>query len=529
MTKQLLRLILHTFESKLHFFLLLCAIAFSALLDIGLVGMIIPLSIVVLDLESTSFQFLSLLDLNSETLMLIFAALLLLKLIFQLTLHWYVYNHFFKYYRKTAEGIANSHFINIERVADNEAGLATEMTSELEELTKTVLIPGMFLFSEFLFITSLALALCFISFQVFFAFFFVIVILFIVFKKIGSNRLNNIGLSTRQSRLTLIDLAKDFYIINSEIVSQGTKDFFIKRLHLVLEKFSKASIWYQFFLTAPRSFIELVGLSFLLVLFIVVQSAGNDDGVAIAAAFSVGLLRILPSVQRLGVYLSQIQFGWRSVGLVDRLNKHDEKKIFKNICSFDSQNIVLKINPKNCNLYDISFQHGEFLVKKGVTILAGRSGLGKSTLMDSIASDLIIKDHLISFTRQDTSLVHGSVLENITLGREVDINFLKEVVNKLFSKSEILEWSQNGFLEKEAISIGGQGLSGGQKQRVSIARALVSDRKIILLDEALSNLNKNRVEEVTDFLNEWALKNNKIILIIAHNIENSKVKIVDLF
>ena len=529
MIKELFRIIVSTFEYKYQFILLLFCLSISAFLDVALVGMIIPLSVVVLDLETSSFPFLTNISIDATTLMIVFATLLFMKMFFQLGLHWYVYTHFFKYYRKTALGIVNSHFVRIERVADNEAGLATEITSELEELTKTVLIPGMFFFSELIFLTSLTITLCLVSFKVFFGFFCVIVILFAVLKFLGSKRLNDVGLSTRESRLTLIDLAKDFFIINSEIVSQGTQSFFTKRLQTVLEKFSATSRWYQFFLSAPRAFIELIGLLFLLVLFMVVQSMGSDDGIAIAAAFSVGLLRILPSVQRISVYLSQIRFGWRSVALVDRLENGTEESVLKGISNMDSDSLLLTIEPQKCNLYDISFKHEKFTIGVGVTVLAGRSGLGKSTLLDSVANELISTDNSVSYTRQETSLVHGSVLENILLGRKVDKSFLNIVCNKLFSESELNEWSSNGFLEKNAISVGGQGLSGGQKQRISIARALISGQDIILLDEALSNLNKNRVDEVIEFLNDWSVKENKIILIIAHNIESSNVNIVELF
>ncbi len=526
---KLFKLILSTFSKKYHFVLLMIAISISALLDVALVGMIIPLSIVVLDLENSSFQFLSSLELESSILMIIYACLLFAKLVFQLSLHWYVYSHFFEYYKKTALGIAHSHFVNIERVTDNEAGLATEMTSELEELTKTILIPGMFFFSELLFITTLAVTLCLVSFKVFFGFFSVVLLMFYIFKKVGSIRLNEIGLATRQSRLTLIDLAKDFFIINSEIVSQGTKNFFIDRLKIVLKKFSKTSIWYQFFLSAPRSFIELIGLLFLLVLFVIVESMGSDDGVTIAAAFSVGLLRILPSVQRLGVYLSQIRFGWRSVELVDRLNSQYAASESQNISSFNKEELSLLINPKRCALFDISFQHDIFEIKKGVTILAGRSGLGKSTLMDCVANELLQNQHSVSYTRQETSLVHGSVIENILLGREVDINFIKTISNEIFNESEIKEWSKDNFLDKNVIAVGGIGLSGGQKQRISIARAMVSGKDIILLDEALSNLNKNRVESMVEYLHEWAIKENKIIIVIAHNVEKLNVNYVELY
>ena len=186
MIKELFRIIVSTFEYKYQFILLLFCLSISAFLDVALVGMIIPLSVVVLDLETSSFPFLTNISIDATTLMIVFATLLFMKMFFQLGLHWYVYTHFFKYYRKTALGIVNSHFVRIERVADNEAGLATEITSELEELTKTVLIPGMFFFSELIFLTSLTITLCLVSFKVFFGFFCVIVILFAVLKFLGS-------------------------------------------------------------------------------------------------------------------------------------------------------------------------------------------------------------------------------------------------------------------------------------------------------------------------------------------------------
>lgn len=162
--------------------------------------------------------------------------------------------------------------------------------------------------------------------------------------------------------------------------------------------------------------------------------------------------------------------------------------------------------------------------------LVGHSGAGKSTIINLITKfynptkgDLLIggknyKDishnevrSNIALVFQENELFSTTIRENVAYGKEVED---KEVIEALESANA---W---GFVQKldgqlEA-QIGERGikLSGGQKQRIQIARAILHDAPIVILDEATSNLDSKSESEVQEALER--LMKNKMVIIIAH-------------
>lgn len=159
----------------------------------------------------------------------------------------------------------------------------------------------------------------------------------------------------------------------------------------------------------------------------------------------------------------------------------------------------------------------------------GRSGAGKSTLskviggllepqaggvfLDDYAYDVIPSTELrrtIGFVPQDPFFVAGTIKENILLGRE-DIS--PERFEKAVQRSGLERiMQQTGYgVDKEVGEDGGM-LSGGQKQAVALARALVRDYKVLILDEPVSGIDKGIEEFVKRGLNEY-LKDRTFIMI----------------
>jgi len=173
-------------------------------------------------------------------------------------------------------------------------------------------------------------------------------------------------------------------------------------------------------------------------------------------------------------------------------------------------------------------------IKKGETVaIVGQSGAGKSTLVNllprfyDVNSGNILIDktplqdikissfrHLIGLVSQDSILFNDSVYNNIKFGREnvtkADIIQASKVAN-----------AHNFIMELEndyETNIGDQGnkLSGGQKQRVSIARAILKNPPVLILDEATSSLDTESEKLVKDAL--YNLMNNRTSIIIAHRL-----------
>ncbi|MBX3424734.1 MAG: ABC transporter ATP-binding protein [Pirellulales bacterium] len=176
-----------------------------------------------------------------------------------------------------------------------------------------------------------------------------------------------------------------------------------------------------------------------------------------------------------------------------------------------------------------------------VVALVGRSGAGKTTVTDLIARfhdptsgrillngvdvrDLRLASYrqLLGVVQQDTFLFDGSIRENIAYGRPRAT--LDEVVEAAVRANahEFIAELADGY--DAVIGERGVRLSGGQAQRLSIARALLADPQILILDEATSNLDTASEQLIQQSLDE--LMHTRTTFVIAHRL--STVAAADL-
>ena len=166
-----------------------------------------------------------------------------------------------------------------------------------------------------------------------------------------------------------------------------------------------------------------------------------------------------------------------------------------------------------------------------LNLISGPSGSGKTTLLNLIAglekpnSGSIMLDDIvhyssdkfvepenrnIGFVFQDFALFpHLNVKQNIEFSGKGN----KELFNKLINKLSI-----TNHLSKYPHE-----LSGGQQQRTSIARALYSEPKILLIDEPISNQDKNNKIEIINIISEFIKEKEIICILISHEEINKNV------
>ena len=205
-----------------------------------------------------------------------------------------------------------------------------------------------------------------------------------------------------------------------------------------------------------------------------------------------------------------------------QLEKNNSAIEFKNI-NFSYENSEGEIL-KSINL---EFEGGK------MTSLVGHSGSGKSTILnliprfyDSQSGEITIDGQSIyettlkslrkeiSMVSQETTLFDDTIKNNIKYAKEnasdneifevAKLSFCEEFINKLPSKFETL------------IGENGVRLSGGEKQRLSIARAMLKNSSIILLDEATSSLDSETEAKIQEALK--VLTKNKTTIVIAHRL-----------
>jgi ATP-binding cassette subfamily B protein/subfamily B ATP-binding cassette protein MsbA len=173
-------------------------------------------------------------------------------------------------------------------------------------------------------------------------------------------------------------------------------------------------------------------------------------------------------------------------------------------------------------------------VQPGETIaLVGRSGAGKTTLCNLVARfydpqqgsirldghdlrDLDLSDYrrLLGIVEQDVFLFDGTIAENIGYARsDADVSAIRHAA-RIANADEFIEQLPDGY--QTVIGERGVRLSGGQRQRLAIARAVLADPKILILDEATSNLDSQSERLIQSSLHE--LMHGRTSFVIAHRL-----------
>ena len=241
------------------------------------------------------------------------------------------------------------------------------------------------------------------------------------------------------------------------------------------------------------------------------------------------------SLSTLNMVVSQgLSAAARIIPIIDQKNKINNSEFAKPLIikdaniSFNNLNFSYEPNEaKTLELINIKFEGGK------MTSLVGHSGSGKSTILnlipriyDAQTGDIIIDNQSIytatieslrskiSMVSQETTLFDDTIKNNIKYAKEnatdeevfevAKLSYCDEFINNLPKKFDTL------------IGENGVRLSGGEKQRLSIARAMMKESPIILLDEATSSLDSETESKIQDALK--ILTKNKTTIVIAHRL-----------
>ena len=216
-------------------------------------------------------------------------------------------------------------------------------------------------------------------------------------------------------------------------------------------------------------------------------------------------------------------------------NKEGKKKVFKGNIIFENVDFIYP-DSKMSVLKNISFE-----VKPGQTVaIVGTTGSGKTTLTKLISrlydvskgriliDGIEIRDYAlqtlrdqISYIEQDVFLFSTTIFDNISFGR---VSSLEQVIN-VAQQAQAHDFISE-LPEKYQSKVGERGvqLSGGERQRIAIARAFLSDPRILILDDSTSAIDSNTEDKI-----QFAIKNilkNRTTILITHRL--SQIRWADL-
>ena len=170
-----------------------------------------------------------------------------------------------------------------------------------------------------------------------------------------------------------------------------------------------------------------------------------------------------------------------------------------------------------------------------VVALVSPSGSGKSTFIDLLPrlrkptmgkiylDNELIEQYslqsirqLISYAPQNPQLFNGTIKEHIKLGNKHATDIEVKNAAYLSGAEEFINNSKNGY--ETIVGEDGVKLSGGQKQRLDLARALISNSSILILDEPTSNLDVESEEKFNNSLDKIHNETDTTIIIVTHSL-----------
>lgn len=288
--------------------------------------------------------------------------------------------------------------------------------------------------------------------------------------------------------------------------------------------------------------LALIGVSNLVVIYFggLMYIEGKIDSIGIIAEFILYVNMLTWPVASLGWVSSMVQEAEASQKRIneflkiqpDIVNSVNEHSVIKGEIVFDK--VTFTYDDTNIT----ALQEVSFTVKKGETLaILGKTGSGKSTILSLISrlydidngsilvdgksiKNLNLYDlrNSIGIVPQDAFLFSDSIKNNIKFGKENATD--EEVIEA--SKKAVVHDNIMGFTNQYETILGERGitLSGGQKQRVSIARAIIKNPEILLLDDCLSAVDTETEEAILNNLLQFC--KDKTTIIVSHRVSSAK-------
>ena len=213
--------------------------------------------------------------------------------------------------------------------------------------------------------------------------------------------------------------------------------------------------------------------------------------------------------------------------------KEDFTKELSHKADIEVDNIIFSYDGERNVINNVSMK----FEKDKFTAIVGESGSGKSTIASLLLNTFKVNEGNIKVNGIDINRIplkdlyekmviistnsfifNGSIKDNLLIGKR---DATVEEINRALEVANLKEfvYSLDDGLDTQ-VGEGGSLLSGGQKQRLAFARAILSDREILILDEATSNIDVESEEMIWNSVEK--LRNNKTLIVISHRLANVK-------
>ena len=353
-------------------------------------------------------------------------------------------------------------------------------------------------------------------------------------------------LGEEQGVLDIESSQRIFEAVNSyrELLVRDRRGFYAQQIGELRYKLADGVATMGFMGNISKYVLEItLVVSALLLAFYQFSTSTAFRAIATITIFIAASTRIIPAILRLqqGVLgmkgaLAQAR---PTISLIDELSgipletievkgfnrNHSE---FRPEVSASNITFAYEVNIEVLNKVDFETQPGEFVA------IVGGSGAGKTTLVDVLLGALDPQEGTVdisgmqprstfsmwpgavSYVPQDSPVINGTIKENLCLGYPVDEisdEYCWESL-KIARLDDFVKSLPNHLVTH--VGDRGTRLSGGQRQRLGIARALITNPKLLILDEATSSLDGVTESEISESLR--GLKGQVTLIVIAHRL-----------
>ncbi len=326
----------------------------------------------------------------------------------------------------------------------------------------------------------------------------------------------------------------DSFRIMKPVRAMAREEYFEPVIRNDIAQLKSSYTWLQFsphLIEQSNEIIKVVSLAAGLFVLMNVWGGGIESLFLLAVLF----VRVF---QRMGflqknyiLFLSQLPSFWYTLDSVEEAERARESWAGVESCAFNDAIEFRSVSYAHASrpiFKDASVRIG----KNNFTLITGVSGIGKSTLVDLVCGlydidsgqicidgrnlrdiDIVRWRGKIGYVPQDSIMLNDTIKNNITLyDDKIDDQAVWDVLKKVGAFDFVSRYAEG--LSAPVGESGGQ-LSGGQKQRIAIARALIKNPDLLILDEATSGLDADTERAIFSELR--ALAGRYTILAITHN------------
>ena len=483
-------------------------------------------------------------NIDSEQIIFFIFILFTFKLLVMILVSWMESG----FYAKFRENITNKLYHNF--LNRNVKNLLRKNSAEyIRNFTEEIQVSLLFITSSLKLILDSILIITFLIFLIYFdpiitlAVYIFFSSLGIIYYKLVKNKLSNWAIISLENRRKKIQFITESFSAIKSIKILSREIFFLDKFKKQIESISRIQFKINFLGELPRNILEyILFISILALFFFLIQNNySNENIIQVLSIYTLASFRLVPIMNRFLGHMQKIKYSYPSINklIIENEQKIDPiNSVAKKIKL--KKNIILIIKKFSFNgRKDFLLKNVNIEIKKYNKIgIIGDSGSGKSTIIDILcgfqnneSSKLIVDgtdifrssylnnwQNSLGYVPQNIIILNQSLRDNILFGADKKI-FNDEILKDLLKKVELEKFvkkSKNGL--SQILRQDGENISGGEKQRIGIARALINDPDLLILDEATSGLDYETENNILKTIK----KLRKTSIIVSHRLNALK-------